>query len=229
MQTELKHAVPRHPHSSLTGEPSGDRSRAAPGDRVEGKARSLDIMRVVSAEARPGSVGSHGNPENASATANACPMSPQISADGQYRFFMQSDMSNQLLKDGSSISGDNPFFSVGPHAPRTLAEHLAPHRVAFSELEKEWKPHMRLQSILYGVVPSYVGYLAMCESSLKAFQLIPPNMLSVSKLLGGMGAPKDLISLAMIASSQAAGAVHAPIDACIELSCFVIAKVCSCE
>ena len=195
MQTELKDAVPRGHHS-------------------EGKARSLDMMRVVSAEARAGSAGSIGHTENcASASANVCPMSPQISTDGTYRFFEQSDIHSKAgshtaaLNEGSFASGDNPFLSAAPQGPRTLAEHLVPHRVPFSDIEKEWKPHMRMLCILFGAVPSYLQYLAMSDSCLKTFQLIPPNLLSVSKLLGGMGAPKDVISLALIASSQAAGAL----------------------
>lgn len=221
VQTKLKDAAmpPGWPVAAGVQAPSidpplsEDQLDITAGDLVESKPDSLDMCRVVSVETP--SVNSS-QPEITAAAPNVCPMSPQISMHGQYRFVTSDSQSkdgsasrhgsqtnNSLFKEDSSPT-DNPFSFA--HGPRTLAEYLTPHRVEFSEIEKEYKPHMRMMAIVFGNVPSYLRYLAICDSSHKAFELILPNFLSVSKLLGGMGAPKNLISLAMIASSKSAGA-----------------------
>jgi AhpD family alkylhydroperoxidase len=87
----------------------------------------------------------------------------------------------------------------------TLARALAPHAVGIEELSESHRPVLATVRELLGVVPNCYPILAIWPTALRTFNLLVPNLLNLPGALVGHGAPKDLVGLAMYASSRAAG------------------------
>lgn len=87
----------------------------------------------------------------------------------------------------------------------TLAHELAAHAIPSDQLPASDRPILAMMHELIGVVPNCYPMLAMWPPGLRTFNLLVPNLLNLPMTLVGQGAPKELVGLAMFASSQAAG------------------------
>lgn len=87
----------------------------------------------------------------------------------------------------------------------TLARELAPHAVPTERLPASHRPVLAMVDELLGVMPNCYPMLAVWPPGLRTFNVLVPNLLNLPLALVGQGAPKDLVGLAMYASSRAAG------------------------
>lgn len=87
----------------------------------------------------------------------------------------------------------------------TLARELAPHAVPTDRLPASHRPVLAMVNELLGVTPNCYPVLALWPPGLRTFNVLVPNLLNLPLALVGQGAPKDLVGLAMYASSRAAG------------------------
>ena len=87
----------------------------------------------------------------------------------------------------------------------TLARELAPHAIPAERLPADHGPILGMLNELLGVVPNCYPVLAIWPTGLRTFNVLVPNLLNLPFALVGQGAPKDLVGLALYASSQAAG------------------------
>ncbi|MEL6982866.1 MAG: carboxymuconolactone decarboxylase family protein [Actinomycetota bacterium] len=87
----------------------------------------------------------------------------------------------------------------------TLAHELAAHARSADQLPASDRPILAMMHELIGVVPNCYPMLDLWPPGLRTFNLLVPNLLNLPMALVGQGAPKDLVGLAMFASSQAAG------------------------
>ena len=98
--------------------------------------------------------------------------------------------------------------------PTTLAEVLAEERVEFSELEQSYSPVLNLVNVLIGVIPNCDPYLEIWPPGFRTYNLIVPNFLNLPHMLLGRGAPKDIVGLAIYASSRAADCMYCSAHTC---------------
>lgn len=96
----------------------------------------------------------------------------------------------------------------------TLARVLAPHAVPSEQLPPEHRPVLGVLDELIGVTPNCYPVLALWPPGLRTFNVLVPNMLNLPLGLVGQGATKDLIGLALYASSQAAGCSYCTAHHC---------------
>ena len=96
----------------------------------------------------------------------------------------------------------------------TLAQALDHSKIAFEQLRRDYRPMLSLVRALIGVVPNCDGYLEIWPPAFRAYNLLVPNTLNLPGLLLGMGARKDLIGLAMYASSRAAECMYCSAHCC---------------
>jgi len=87
----------------------------------------------------------------------------------------------------------------------TLAHELAAHAIPPDQLPAADRPILGMMQELLGVVPNCYPMLAIWPTGLRTFNLLVPNLLNLPMALVGQGPPKDLVGLAMYASSKAAG------------------------
>lgn len=86
----------------------------------------------------------------------------------------------------------------------TLAQALEPAWVSADHLEEHYKPVLEMVRELIGVVPNCNPVLEIWPTAFRTFNLLVPNLLNLPSALLGQGAPKDLVGIAMYASSSAA-------------------------
>jgi alkylhydroperoxidase family enzyme len=96
----------------------------------------------------------------------------------------------------------------------TLAETMADDRVPFDELHRRYHPVLAMVETLIGVVPNCDPYLEIWPPGFRTYNLIVPNFLNLPISLTGIGAPKDLVGLAMYTSSRAAGCAYCSAHTC---------------
>jgi len=96
----------------------------------------------------------------------------------------------------------------------TLAQMVEPESVGFDELEKDYRPLLKLVEQLVGVVPNCDPILEIWPAGFRTYNLLVPNMLNLPASLVGQGAPKDLIGLAMYVSSRAAECMYCSAHSC---------------
>lgn len=99
-------------------------------------------------------------------------------------------------------------------APRTLAEAIAPHGIGFETLDLHYRPMLRLVRELTGVVPSCDPVLEIWPTAFRSYNLLVPALLNLPPSLFGLGAPKDLVGLAMYTSSRAAECAYCSAHCC---------------
>lgn len=87
----------------------------------------------------------------------------------------------------------------------TLAQELAAHAIPPEQLAAADRPVLAMMRELLGVVPNCYPTLAIWPTGMRTFNLLVPNLLNLPMALVGQGPPKELVGLAMYASSQAAG------------------------
>jgi alkylhydroperoxidase family enzyme len=96
----------------------------------------------------------------------------------------------------------------------TLAQEIEEAQVAFSDLEKEYRPMLRLVEQMIGVVPNCDPYLEIWPSGFKTYNLLVANLLNMPQAILGQGAPKDLVGLSMYAASRAAECMYCSAHTC---------------
>lgn len=99
-------------------------------------------------------------------------------------------------------------------ATLTLAKELESSAVEFDQLERDYKPLLRLAQELLGTVPNCHPYLEIWPPAFRAYNLLMPNLLNMPGALLGNGAPKDLVGLAMYSVSRAAGCMYCSAHSC---------------
>lgn len=98
--------------------------------------------------------------------------------------------------------------------PTTLAEVLVQDRIELSELTEHYNPVLNLVDVLIGVIPNCDMYLEIWRPGFRTYNLIVPNFLNLPQSLLGLGAPKDIVGLAMYASSRAADCMYCSAHTC---------------
>ena len=96
----------------------------------------------------------------------------------------------------------------------TLAQEIEAATVPFSELEKDYRPMLKLVEQLIGVVPNCDPILEIWPTGFRTYNLLVPNLLNLPASLFGQGAPKDLVGLAMYVASRAADCMDCAAHTC---------------
>ena len=99
-------------------------------------------------------------------------------------------------------------------AHATFAEWMEPDAVSFDELHKHYGPLLGLVKLLLGVVPNCDRYMEIWPVSFRTYNLMVPNFINLPHMLIGFGAPKDLIGLALYASSRASECPYCTAHCC---------------
>jgi len=97
---------------------------------------------------------------------------------------------------------------------KTLAQQIQPNAVPFSELEKDYRPMLKLVEQMIGVVPNCDPYLEIWPTGFKTYNLLVPNLLNVPQAILGQGGPKDLVGLSMYVASRAAECMYCSAHTC---------------
>ena len=82
-------------------------------------------------------------------------------------------------------------------AVKTLAQQIEAASVDFADLERDYRPLLRLVEQMIGVVPNCHPYLEIWPPAFRTYNMLMPNLLNVPQALLGQGAPKDLVGLSM--------------------------------
>jgi alkylhydroperoxidase family enzyme len=96
----------------------------------------------------------------------------------------------------------------------TLAEALTEDRIEFDELHDRYRPVLNMVEVLIGVVPNCDPYLEIWPPGFRTYNLMVPNFLNLPAALLGVGAPKDIVGLAMYTSSRAASCAYCSAHTC---------------
>ncbi|MFV0526880.1 MAG: carboxymuconolactone decarboxylase family protein [Acidimicrobiales bacterium] len=96
----------------------------------------------------------------------------------------------------------------------TLAQAIEPAAVDMADLDRNYRPLLKLVRELIGVVPNCDRYLEIWPPGFRSYNLLVPNLLDLPALLFNRGAPKDLVGLAMYASSRAAECMYCSAHTC---------------
>ena len=96
----------------------------------------------------------------------------------------------------------------------TLAQQIESDWVSEEHLNENYKPVLNMVRKLIGVIPNCNPVLEIWPTGFRTFNLLIPNMLNLPSALFGQGAPKDLVGIAMYASSNAAGCPYCTAHHC---------------
>ena len=96
----------------------------------------------------------------------------------------------------------------------TLAQQIESDWVSDEHLNENYKPVLNMVRELIGVIPNCNPVLEIWPTGFRTFNLLIPNMLNLPSALFGQGAPKDLVGIAMYASSNAAGCPYCTAHHC---------------
>lgn len=97
---------------------------------------------------------------------------------------------------------------------RTLARELHADWVSVDHLDENYRPVLKMVRELIGVIPNCNPILEIWPTGFRTFNLLVPNLLNLPAALLGQGAPKDLVGIAMYASSNAAGCPYCTAHHC---------------
>lgn len=96
----------------------------------------------------------------------------------------------------------------------TLAQELESAAIDFDQLERDYRPMLRLVRELIGIVPNCDRYLEIWPIGFRSYNLLVPNLLNMPGSLLGKGAPKELVGLGMYVSSRAAECMYCAAHTC---------------
>ncbi|MEM7339829.1 MAG: hypothetical protein AAF467_14340 [Actinomycetota bacterium] len=96
----------------------------------------------------------------------------------------------------------------------TLAEALEGATADSEEMHERYGAILRLVHDLLGVVPNGYEYFEIWPVGLRTYSLLIPNMANLPPVLFGLGAPKELVGLAMYTASRAAGCMYCSAHSC---------------
>ncbi len=95
-----------------------------------------------------------------------------------------------------------------------LISLLKPHAVPMAKLHARYGGLLELVRTLIGVVPNCDPYLEIWPPAFRTYNVMVPNFLNLPLLVWGMGAPRDVLGLAIYASSRAAGCAYCSAHTC---------------
>ena len=96
----------------------------------------------------------------------------------------------------------------------TLAQQVEPEQVSGEELDENYRPMLRMVRELIGVTPNCNPILEIWPTGFRTFNILVPNLLNLPGAMLGQGAPKELVGIAMYASSKAAGCPYCTAHHC---------------
>jgi alkylhydroperoxidase family enzyme len=96
----------------------------------------------------------------------------------------------------------------------TLAQEIEEAAVPFSQLEKDYRPMLKLVEQLLGFVPNCDQFLEIWPVGFRSYNLLVPNLLNLPGSLFGQGAPKDLVGLSLYVASRAANCMYCSAHTC---------------
>lgn len=96
----------------------------------------------------------------------------------------------------------------------TLAAWMEPQAVSFDLLQERYSSLLGLVQSLLGVVPNCDRYMEIWPVSFRTYNLMVPNFINLPQMLFGIGAPKDLVGLALYASSRASECPYCTAHCC---------------
>jgi alkylhydroperoxidase family enzyme len=100
------------------------------------------------------------------------------------------------------------------HGPM-LVSLLKSDAVPFAKLHDRYGSLLELVRTLIGVVPNCDPYLEIWPPAFRTYNVMVPNFLNLPFLVWGMGgAPRDVLGLAMYASSRTAGCAYCSAHTC---------------
>jgi alkylhydroperoxidase family enzyme len=95
-----------------------------------------------------------------------------------------------------------------------LVDLLQDDAVPFETLHERYGGLLELVRTLIGVVPNCDRYLEIWPPAFRTYNLLVPNFLNLPFMVWGMGAPKDVVGLAMYASSRTAECAYCSAHTC---------------
>jgi hypothetical protein len=96
----------------------------------------------------------------------------------------------------------------------SLVSLLKKDAVPFETLHAQYGGLLELVRTLIGVVPNCDPYLEIWPPAFRTYNVLVPNFLNLPFLVWGMGAPKEVLGLAIYASSRAAGCAYCSAHTC---------------
>ena len=96
----------------------------------------------------------------------------------------------------------------------TLAQQIESASVSFDDLERDYRPMLKLVEQMIGVIPNCDPYLEIWPTGFRTYNLLVPNLLNVPQAILGQGAPKDLVGLSMYVASRAAECMYCSAHTC---------------
>jgi len=98
--------------------------------------------------------------------------------------------------------------------PDMLVSLLKADAVPFETLHARYGSLLKLVRKLIGVVPNCDPYLEIWPTAFRTYNVMVPNFLNLPLVLWGLGAPRDLLGLALYASSRTAGCAYCSAHTC---------------
>jgi alkylhydroperoxidase family enzyme len=95
-----------------------------------------------------------------------------------------------------------------------LTSLLKAEAVPMETLHGRYGGLLELVRTLIGVVPNCDPYLEIWPPAFRTYNVMVPNFLNLPLLVWGLGAPRDVLGLAMYASSRAAGCAYCSAHTC---------------
>jgi alkylhydroperoxidase family enzyme len=95
-----------------------------------------------------------------------------------------------------------------------LVSLLKADAVPFETLHQRYGGLLELVRTLIGVVPNCDPYLEIWPPAFRTYNVLVPNFLNLPFTVWGMGAPRELMGLAMYASSRTAGCMYCSAHTC---------------
>ncbi len=95
-----------------------------------------------------------------------------------------------------------------------LVHLLKADAVPFETLHARYGGLLELVRTLIGVVPNCDPYLEIWPPAFRTYNVLVPNFLNLPFMVWGLAAPKDVIGLALYASSRAAGCAYCSAHTC---------------
>jgi hypothetical protein len=102
---------------------------------------------------------------------------------------------------------------------QTIASLLSSGAVPMDEIEHRYGALLELVRRLIGVVPNCDPLLEIWPPAFRSYNLVVPNFLNLPAVLFGVGAPKEILGLAMYVSSRTAGCATVGRDGRSQRSC----------
>src|SRR5258706_6751586 len=112
------------------------------------------------------------------------------------------------------MSSGAPRHRAAITLKRMLVELLKADAVPVATLHARYGSLLVLVRKLIGVVPNCDPYLEIWPPAFRTYNVMVPNFLNLPFVIWGMGAPRDLLGLALYASSRTAECAYCSAHTC---------------